>query len=148
MELRINCVWINHSRPVYSVTCSILYFTASRRDGSYISGDVLFVSKNRRVEVRFTSDWCISRAGFSLDVRAVPCSTAATIRVQPPPPNCNNPEEVQVPAGETRHAALVSYTQSDGTYPNHMCQAWTVTTDPGQVRGRSQPSPVHSRVFP
>ena len=148
MELRINRVRINCARPVNLVTCSILYITATRRDSSYISGDVLFASQTQRVEVRFTSDWYISRTGFSLDVTAAPCSTAVSIPIQLPPPTCNNPEEVQVPTGETLEAALVSYTQSDGTYPNHMCQAWIVTTDPGQVRDRSQPSPVHSRVFP
>ena len=34
-RVRINCAW-----PVNSVTCSILYITTTRRDGSYISGDV------------------------------------------------------------------------------------------------------------
>ena len=126
------CLW----KKSDSVVCfEILWYLliATRRDGSYMTGDVLFASRTRRVEVRFTSDWCIGRKGFSLDVRADSCSTVATIPVQPPSPTCDNPEEVHVAAGETREGALVSYTQSDGTYPNHMCQAWTVTTDPGQV---------------
>ena len=88
--------------------------------------------------VRFTSDLSITSSGFSLDVRSISCAD----REQYPETgnqqeyedhgSCDA-EEVQIGAGDVLQDALVTHTDSDGEYPNHACQEWSINTDENQV---------------
>ena len=95
----------------------MLYFTETRKEGHYLSGE-LFTSETNNVNVKFTSDESVTRSGFTLDIRSTLCYSV---------------QEVVVAPGEVLEGAIVSYTQSDGLYPNRALQDWSITTEENQV---------------
>ena len=126
----------------------MLYLTETQKDGNYSSDDVLFTSETNSVIVRFTSDWGITSSGFSLDVRSISCAD----REQYPETgnqqeyedhgSCDA-EEVVIATGEEQQSALVTHTDSDGYYPNHACQEWSINTDDNQVYVHTSKHPIH-----
>ena len=46
----------------------------TRREGMYMTGDILFTSQTNRVNVTFSSDESVTHRGFTLDVRSIICS--------------------------------------------------------------------------
>ena len=120
-----------------------MYFTETRRDGNYLSGDILFTSETNNVDVRFSSDFRETRTGFTLDVRSIPCSDRANFQ-QLDEESSMNPgdtangdcgdRQVVVAAGkELRDALIINRTEKDIDYWKDPCRDWTITTDENQV---------------
>ena len=101
----------------------MLFLTVAQKDGRRVAGEVLFTSETNNVAVKFTSDHSLTRSGFSLDVRSISCENHGSC----------DAEEVQIDAGDVLQDALVTHTDSDGEYPNHACQEWSINTDENQV---------------
>ena len=137
-----------------------LFFTATRREGHYSTGDILFTSETNNVNARFTSDLSIRRSGFTLDVQSIPCAdgenfpqvddfnpadvyTGSGAYPEYPYGNPNysgnnggcdeSVEEVELAARQFLQGALVSDTESDGNYSNNACQTWNIITEENKV---------------
>ena len=60
-------------------------------------------------------------------------TTSTTTTPVPGPQGGCDPVRVEVSPGEVIEGALVSRTEPDGLYPNHVCQRWNITASEGQV---------------
>ena len=101
----------------FPISLNYVVFTETRKEGRFISGE-LFASETNNVDVKFTSDDSVRRTGFSLNITSTLCYSV---------------QEVVVAAAEVLEGAIVSYTQSDGLYPNRALQDWIITTEENQV---------------
>ena len=134
----------------------LLILTETRKEGHYSTGDTLFTSETNNVNVRFTSDYTITRSGFTLDVQSISCAdhpqhpqqgdddhhtTSAYPDYTDGNPNYSgnsggceeSVQEVQLAEDEVQPDALVTDTESNGNYPNNTCQNWNIIADENQV---------------
>ena len=138
-----------------SVMFLMLYFTEIRKDGYYSTGDVLFTSQTNNVDVKFTSDYSVTRSGFRLNIRSILCTdrdnfsqtdmnTATTegyivntdhdVYTSGMPDGCDESvQEVEITTGQVLPGAIVTNTDNDGNYPNNACQQWNVIASENEV---------------
>ena len=138
-----------------SVIILMLYFTEIRKDGYYSTGDVLFTSQTNNVDVKFTSDYSVTRSGFRLNIRSILCTdrdnfsqtdmnTATTegyivntdhdVYTSGMPDGCDESvQEVEITTGQVLPGAIVTNTDNDGNYPNNACQQWNVIASENEV---------------
>ena len=119
----------------------ILSLTETAKDGVYASGDVLFTSQTNNVDVRFTSDYSVTRSGFGLNIRSIPCTerdnfpeTVIGTESAEEYSDCDDSvHEVPIAAGEVLEGAIVTNTESDGNYSNNACQQWNIIAGENEV---------------
>ena len=104
----------------------MLYLTETERNGVYSTGDVLFTSRTNNVDVWFTSDSSVTRTGFGLNIRSIPCTDRDNFSE-------TGIQEVQIAAIDILTDAIVTNTESDGNYPNRVRQEWNIVGDENQV---------------
>ena len=139
-----------------SVMFLIFYFTETRKDGYYSTGDVLFTSQTNNVDVKFTSDYRVTRGGFRLNIRSILCTdhdnitqtdmntpttegyivnTDYDVYISGMNQGCDESvQEVQITTGQVLPGAIVTNTENDGNYPNNACQIWNIAADENQVQ--------------
>ena len=140
-----------------SVILLMFYLTETRKEGYYSTGDVLFTSETNNVDVKFTSDYSVTRSGARMNIRSILCtdrdnflqtdvSTATTeqysantdydvytSRMEMNHGCDESAQEIQIATGQVLPGALVTNTQTDGNYPNNACQQWNVIADENEV---------------
>ena len=147
----------------------LLILTETRKEGLYSTGDILFTSETNNVNVRFTSDYTITRSGFTLDVQSISCAdrpqypqqgdndhhtTSAYPDFTDGNPNysennggCDvSVQQIELAARQFLQDALVSDTGSDGLYSNNACQNWHIITDENKVNYASMKTTLLSWV--
>ena len=110
------------------------------------------------MDVKFTSDYSVTRSGFRLYIGSILCTyrdnfqqtdmnTATTeqysantdydVYTSEMNHGCDEYrliQEIQIATGQVLPGALVTNTESDGDYPNNACQQWKIIADENQVR--------------
>ena len=94
------------------------------------------------MDVKFTSDSSVTRSGFRLNIRSIPCGDRDNF------PETESTEEysgfggmnhgcdvqeVHIATEEVLEGTIVTNTESDGNYPNYACQQWNIIGDENQV---------------
>ena len=109
----------------------LLILTETRREGHWSTGVILFTSETNSVTAKFTSDFSVTRSGFTLDVQSISCADRENY---PQHDYCAvSVQEVQLATGDEQQGALITDTESDGNYPDNACQTWNIITDESQV---------------